>query len=171
MSADLITEIQISGTQDEIKAILQVIRYFENEKHEQYKKKRDCAYIERARISSKGRSSHIKDMSDNEIKAFIAECGYTVNFEANGPFGVYYMLEEVGLFEAMADAAPTAVFTGTSDGYVTGATVALKGELLNGILHLQNYYEADEEWDEDVLEDAKNWDSDKLYDPIAKKYV
>jgi hypothetical protein len=170
MSADLITEIQIRGTKEEIMAILQVVRYFENEKYEQYKEKRDCPYIQSVRISSNGKSLMTKGMSDNDIDTFISDSGNEVNLSANGPFGVYYMLEDVGLFEAISVAAPTAAFSGSSDGYITGASVALTGELLNGTLYLRNYYEADEDQNEEPSENMEFWDPVKRYDPKANKY-
>lgn len=170
MSADVITEIHVRATQKEIKAILQVLRYFENEKYDQYMKKRSCPYIQNVRISSKGKSLITKEMSDNDIDTFISDFDNEVNISANGPFGVYYMLEDVGLFEAISVAAPTAAFSGSSDGYITGASVALTGELLNGTLYLRNYYDADEDQIEETYENMKFWDPVKRYDPKANKY-
>lgn len=171
MSADVITEIRISGTKEEIKAMLLAIRYFENEKFVQYKEKRDCAYIQSVRVTSNGRSSHTKVMSDEDIDAYISVCSNTVDITANGPFGVYYTLEDVGLFETISEAAPKAVFSGSSEGYITGASVALTGKLKEGILHLQNYYEADEGEDEEDAEECKYWDPEKLYDPYTQNFV
>ena len=171
MSADVITEIRISGTKEEIKAMLLVIRDFENEKYVQYKEKRDCAYIQSVRVTSNGRSSYTKVMSDEEIDSFVSVCSNTVDITANGPFGVYYTLEDVRLFETISEAAPKAVFSGSSEGYITGASVALIGKLKEGILHLQNYYEADEDMNEEDPEGSEYWDPEKLYDPYTQNYV
>lgn len=144
MSAYIDTEIEVCGTPGEIQAILKVVRCFVTEKFEQYKIKRDCAYFVWVRIKGNAREKDLKDMTDEQIKAFVSESGDTLNIEASGPYGRFSTLDEVGLFETIAEAAPTATFSGCSKGYVTGADVTLMGEFRNGLLYISNYYEPDE---------------------------
>jgi len=144
MSAYIDTEIEVCGTPGEIQAILKVVRCFVTEKVEQYKIKSDCVYFVWVKVKGNAGEKDLKDMTDEQIIAFVSESGDTLYVEASGPYGRFSMLDEVGLFETIAEAAPTATFSGCSKGYVTGADVTLKGELRNGLLYISNYYEPDE---------------------------
>ena len=82
-----------------------------------------------------------------------------------GPYGVFGLLEEVTLFEEMAEAAPMAYFDGMMAGFNAGGDQAKKGVLENKPLHLYIDY-PDDEWDEEEEE----WDEEMIYDPIAKEW-
>jgi len=154
MSAEVNTEISITGTPDEITAMLGVLRMYETEKYEQYQSTRRCAYISGVRITGSESKQYLKDMTDEEIRRAASEYKNLL-VEASGPYGYYSTLEEVGLFEDMAEAAPMAGFSGSSEGYITGASVALNGELRKGLLHISHYYEAEEEWEEGYIEEIE----------------
>lgn len=152
MSADLNTEITMKGTEEELFSLVKVIQSFETEKYEQYKTKRDCGYLESCRIVageanwfktfSEGKS--LKGLSDMEIQSLISSANGEISISTGGPYGVFSELSEVGLFEEMACAAPSAYFKGVSSGFVTGADVSLTGELKEGILYLTEYNMPDE---------------------------
>lgn len=168
MSADIKTAIVINGSPEELEAMLKALSFFETEMYEQYKKKQRCAYIDKVRIWGSERKVYLNDLSDEKIRALVSKSENSLIIEAEGPYGYYSMLEEVGLFEYLAEAAPTAGFSGSSEGYITGAEVALNGELKNGLLNTSHYYREDEE--EDMVEDDC-WDSGKIYDPVMKEYL
>lgn len=153
MSAEVNTEISITGTADEITAILGVLRMYETERYQQYQSTRQCAYISGVRITGTESKQYLKDMTDEEVRRAASEYKNLLLVEASGPYGYYSTLEEVGLFEDMAEAAPRASFSGSSEGYITGASVALNGELREGLLQISHYYEAEEEWDEGYIEE------------------
>ena len=140
MSADLNTSITVKGNEEELLAILKILSMFENENCERYRTKHDCAYFDCVYANGK----RIKDLSDEATTDFLKEAEGELQVEASGPYGVFDKLCEVGLFEAMADAAPGAWFRGNSSGFVTGADVSLDAELKDGTLHLAEYYMADE---------------------------
>ena len=147
MSADLNTEITMKGTEEELFSLVKVIQSFENEKYEQYNTKHDCGYIEFCRIiegeadfsktQSNGKS--LEELSDEDIHSLISKANGEIRILASGPYGVFFNISEVELFQEMACAAPTAYFNGFSSGFVTGADVSLTGELKEGILYLSEY--------------------------------
>ncbi|HCW72590.1 MAG TPA: hypothetical protein DHM90_01045 [Clostridiaceae bacterium] len=133
---------------------------------EQYQSSHRCAYLIHLTLGNK-KGEYLKDMSDDRIWSLVSKTDNSVFVDAAGPYGYYSMLEEVGLFEAMSEAAPSAEFTVSSSGYVTGASVALNGELRDGLLRIANFCEADEDGDGDNLEND-SWDTQKVYDPVIK---
>ena len=110
MSADLNTEINMKGTEEELFSLVKVIQSFENEKYERYNTKHDCGYLEFCRIIegeadfskilSNGKS--LKELSDEEIHSLISDANGEISITAGGPYGVFSELAEVGLFEEMA---------------------------------------------------------------------
>ena len=152
MSADLNTEITMKGTEEELFSLVKVIQSFENEKYERYKTKHDCGCLvfcmiiegeaDFSKILSNGKS--LKELSDEEIQSLISNANGEISIKAGGPYGVFSELFEVGVFEELACAAPSAYFKGISSGFVTGADVSLTGELKEGILYLAEYNMPDE---------------------------
>lgn len=145
MSADLNTEITIQGTKDELLAMLKVLRYFETEKYEQYRTQHNCGYIHSLKVRNGSDSYNLDTISDDELHTLIGDVSSELSISAAGPYGSFPSLEDVGLFEALAEAAPTASFNGQCAGFVTGADVSLTAELIAGALYLSNYYVCDDE--------------------------
>ena len=192
MSADFNTSITVAGTAEEIVAILKVIKEYEEEKPKQYQEEHNCGYIEYVRINKKmeffgAGEKHLKNMSEEEIAAYIAALKGVLYVEAAGPYGAFGWLEEVDLFKDMADIAPTASFSGWMSGFDTGSDQTVKSELKDGLLHLYykyrmndfDYDNDDEDEDGEEKEDAManagddedGWDSESIYNPVTMQYI
>ena len=157
MSADLNTFIRIKGAPEELFLLLEVLKKFEKDNYEQYGKGRDCAYIEWVEIKVGSHMQKLEALDDDGIRGFIADHPGEIEVEASGPYGVFGELGEVGLFEEMASAAPTAYFDGVSSGFVTGADVSLRGVLEEGLLQLTEFYMTDEARSEAYVQAIKQW--------------
>ena len=185
MSADLNTEIKITGNSEELYSLIEVIRSFETEKVEQYRANHDCAYLEMVRLSADGIEAYLREFSEKELRSYITNANGEIRIVAGGPYGVFAQLGEVGLFEEMASTSPTAYFKGNMFGFVTGADVTLEGELIDGMLHLTEYYMPNEEMSELYIEaiekimsrvnfcsifkvDEDDFDDDCYYDFISE---
>lgn len=186
-AADFNTVAKISGTKEEVFAILKVMHSYVTNKREQYREKRNCSYLMSMCISGDnefGTHRQISDFSDDELLVYIEEKKCAVFVEASGPYGVFGLLEEVNLFHEMAEAAPNASFSGGIGGFGAGGDQFANFELKDGLLYCkyvmpsddwddEDYDEDDEDWDEDDdLEDEEpDWDEEVVYDPVKKKNV
>lgn len=137
MSADINTFIEMRGSKEDLFAMLKVINYFEKEMYEQYCNEHNCGYVHFFRMNNGREELMLND--ENSIREFLEKSHDGINVELSGPYGVFFALSEVGLFEAIADAAPNAYFNGTSSGFTTGGDIALSGELKDGKLNLVEY--------------------------------
>ena len=133
MSADFGTEITVEGNTEELLAILKVLRMFETEN--------DKVCISLNYIN--GTNPHIlldeetKEFLDEETEEFLKAAHGKLEVEAAGPYGKFLALSEVGLFEALADTAPGAKFSGRSSGSNTGTNyLSLDAELKDNKLFL-----------------------------------
>ena len=155
MSADLNTAITFHGNKAELSAIMKILRNYETEKLEQYRTQRNCGYINWVTVSGESGECRTEKMTDEEIESFASTAGTKVIINASGPWGVFNFPGDVGLFEAMADVAPNAMFTGHMDGFITGADVSCSVELRDGLMHISEYAIPDEEFPELYTEDFK----------------
>jgi hypothetical protein len=134
MSADFNTSITLSGTKEEILNIFEVLKSYESGSHD--------AYIDSVRISHrKEKSRRLSDMSEDEIYSFLKSRKKEIYIAAEGPYGRYDGLENSGLFQDMASAAPGASFDGYMSGCQAGADYDLHTELKEGRLSLSLSYE------------------------------
>lgn len=78
------------------------------------------------------------------MPSFVKTLNGEARIEIGGPYGVFDDLSNVGLFEAMAEAAPNASFEGWSYGFMTGAEISLKANLSQEILYIENFNRPDE---------------------------
>lgn len=85
----------------------------------------------------------IEDKTDEELLAIASKAQGELHVCALGPWGCYEKLRDVGLFEALADAAPGAYFSGGIGGYCGDEKLSLNAELNNGILRQCEYDHAD----------------------------
>ena len=173
MSADINTEITLKGTSEELAAFLKTIRAFsytgsDSEDAEEEK----CAYLEWVIIHVGEDSRELDDLSINDLKELIG--GGELSITAEGPYGKFGELSEVGLFEALAEAAPTAWFSGSCSGFVTCADVRIYALLEERKLYLLECYlpdeaipDSDEEYQAALAESGK----ETIYDPIRKEYI
>ena len=152
MSSEFSTDLIFRGKPDELFAFMNVLRFFATDRLERYREKHDCSYISDLGIT----------MTDEAINRIIQECnGEITEGGIDGPWGAFDDLINVGLFEALADAAPSGSFEGKIDGNFYGVPRKLYGRLIGGKLHLAElYYSKD-----DVF------DFDYIYDPIMKQLI
>lgn len=177
MAADFNTEILMKGTKEELLAMAMVLIKYATEMHEQYIKEHNCAYLESVYIN--GRNS-VSEITDDQLNEIIENSNGTINVEAMGPYGVFGLLEDVRLFEDLADSSPDAYFEGLIEGFSAGGDESCKGILKDKKLYLYEKYpedewddlDEDEDWDEedDTFEEDDEWDDETIYDPITKKY-
>ncbi len=145
MSADFNTELQISGTKNELRAVLKVLIGFVRDKD---------VYLNMVRIgkiNEKGTRDHssgvyLRDLkSKEEVVELLDSLNGNMAVEASGPYGHFYMLEEVGLFTDLADAAPDANIAGRIFGFDDGGEQSAWCKSEDGKLHIYYKYEDDEE--------------------------
>lgn len=182
-AADFNTGATIQGTRDEVFAILKVFHSYATEKHEQYSKKRNCAYLNSVYVGGEkttGLGNRINFMSDEQLLSMIEENNCTITVNASGPYGRFNSLEDVDLFRDVAEVAPNAKVSGGMGGFDPGGDQCATFELKDGLLYCKyaNGYGDecwnDEDWDDDEDdwdEEEPNWDFEEVYDPIKKEVV
>lgn len=158
MSADLNTYISMQGTAEALLSMLRVLRVFETGNAVQYSDRHDCAHIDMVTIKgASGRKNiRLEDVTDEELSVLVSGVKKGLRVEAGGPWGNFCELGDVGLFEALADSAPTARFSGSINGFVTGARVALAADFRDGKLYLSEFTMPYEAFPELYVEDVKN---------------
>lgn len=150
MTADFLTEIILKGSKSELLSMIKVLKEFEDSGREQF--------IENVCVQGRNNECYIADMDDDEIEAFISEAGKKLTVQASGPWGDFYSPVEVGIFEALAEAAPEAYFEGDISGEAY-EFFKVNGTLMNGMLSLTDCESGD-------VDSIKK----RIYDPIAKTY-
>lgn len=155
MSADLNTVISIQGNQEELFAVLKVLRSYETEKRDQYRTQRNCGYIDHVVVTGALGDCRIEKMIDEELMTFLSTAGEKLIITTGGPWGAFYTPSEAGLFEAMADVAPDATFRGSTEGFVTGADVSYSVELSDGLMHISECLIPNEEFPELYIKEFK----------------
>lgn len=176
MSACLNTSIEFKGTIDEIKTMFEVLNDYFSNKHGQ-----EISFIKISREDS-GKAVQLSDLTEEKLNNFLKKCDGKVLVEAEGPYG-HGSIEEAGIFEALADATPEALFTAVTSGFTTGGNEYFEGVLKNGKLFLMYNIEVEEEnFDEEDYEDDididENMDEETncfvqkdIYDPIEHDYL
>jgi hypothetical protein len=144
MSAELNTNIILSGTENERLEQMKIIRDFCNTKNDVY------FHLAKVRLNEKEYDLD-NETTDDMLSKFVSTEAKT-EVELYGPRGAFDSLGDVDLFEAMAVAAPCSSFEGKMSGFVTGADVSLKGVLSEGMLHLYESYVTNEAYPEMYLE-------------------
>lgn len=175
MSADFSTFIRLKGTNNEILAILNVIKTYEIEKYEQYITRHDCEYFNSIYVNGKNKpfssnGKFLKTASEEELKEFI-QSHKNIYVFASGPWGIFGSLDELSLFEEMAEAAPNSNFVGRISGFDAGGSQEAEAELRAGLLYLRYSFSDDEDCDDEYDEDDSEWDVEYIYNPVTKKFI
>lgn len=150
--------------------MLTVIKDYCGQKHD--------ASLDFPRISTKRKFDGENDvlletLTEDSLDDFLTKYKKKVFVEAGGPYGSYGGVDEAGLFEAIAEAAPTAKFKACTTGFTTGQRDEFTAELKKGKLNLvysclPDDYEISDDADDEAYE---SWFSEKsTYDPIKKEY-
>ena len=167
MSVSLKTNITMSGTQDEVIAMLKVLQTYVNENADQYKRTHDCCYLDWARIQEGRKEVSIRKMSVEEMKAYLEKHGTSLTLNASGPLGAFSELTEVTMFEEIASAAPYASFEGHSEGCITPDIMSCTGILKDGKLALSAFCQSEMQWQYGVQNDHQHG----IFDPVNKTYI
>lgn len=171
MSADLSTEIKITGTKEELTNMLKVIFNYTTINYEQYKQTGVGLYLDLVTVKSNNKKIKItQNTKESEIEEFSNSLKTTLELEAGGLYGSIGSFDDIAsnsekiplsiredlkqfpyisslspaLFKDLATAAPNANFKGIFSGFITGADVSLEAELKNKKLYLSSYYEDNE---------------------------
>ena len=168
MAASLNTFIELEGTLKELKAMIIAIKGYCGCNQD--------VSLDSTRIHHKKKFDGKNDvlleaLSKKSLDAFLSQCKKKVFVEAGGPYGRYGRVDEAGLFEAIAEAAPTAKFKAHTGGFTTGQRDVFTGELKKGKLYLTYSYLPDDckNCEDNELDEA--WLTEKtIYDPIKKEY-
>ena len=172
MSADFTTSLRVEGTKEECLEIMKVLYFYANDRQEQYRKKRDCWYLDET-----------FDSPEEEVE----ECWKSgeMSLMLSGPYGIMNgpVGDVIDLFERIADVAPSCHFYGSISGWDAGGDQSLDAELKNGLLYLRSSFSEfgedefededfeDEEFEEETDEDVNDGDAwDTVYDPKTKSY-
>lgn len=174
MSASIYTVISFKGGVDELFTLMKALQTFETDRQKEYQLHSDCGYIESTEIIIGSKKMYLNMLSDDQLKSLVSGKKKEITVNAEGPYGVFSELGEVGLFETLARAVPTAYLKGYCSGFMTGAEVSLDGELKDGMLSLKSFYLPDEEKPEDEDEMDNNFMSlyttYSTYDPSTNTY-
>ena len=145
MAADFNTYLSIKGTKDELKAVLGVLKKFENDSEIYLQFVEVGKGKENERIGLFDDSTRLRDLSpDDKVEKFLDSVGTELMVTAGGPYGHFGWLEETGLFEAIADAAPGASIEGIISGFSTGADQSVWCKTEDGKLHIFYKYTLDD---------------------------
>lgn len=170
MSADLNTIIEMEGTLEEIMAMITVIKGYCGHKQDvSLDFPRICL---REKFDGKN-DVLLETLSEEALTVFLAERKKKVFVAAGGPYGNYGRVDEAGLFEAIAEAAPNAKFKANTTGFTTGQRDDFNGELKKSKLYLTYSYLPDDYEISDNADDEtdEEWFIEKsTYDPKKKKY-
>lgn len=117
--ADFNTIIKFKGSVEEYIKLTEVLRFYVEDRYEQYKKEGNCWYLE--------------GTIDNECPAE----GEEKTMSISGPYGVWNgpISDEIDLFERIADEIPNGYFKGTISGFNGGEDEFIEAELKNGLLY------------------------------------
>jgi hypothetical protein len=185
-AADFYTSMKLEGTRDELLAMLNVVKSYATEKHEQYKTKKNCEYISSAfvgRFQADGMGKRINFMTDEEMLEVIDANKNVVLVDASGPWGIFGFLEEVNLFRDIAKAAPHAKLSGSISGFDAGGDQDAAYELKDGLLYCKyansedEFYDEDDDddWDDEDDDDwddeEPDWSMEEVYDPVTDKII
>ncbi|MBR2742361.1 MAG: hypothetical protein IKD89_02105 [Clostridia bacterium] len=149
MSSDISTFIKFKGNTDELTALIGVIKSFETDS------KKDADFDSVCIGTNEHDLEDWDFLEDEEIRALIEKASAEIVIEAEGPYGYFWSLSGAGLFQALAEAAPTAFFDGRSSGFDNGGDFALDAELKDGKLYLAEYELSNDELNKKYAEHIK----------------
>ena len=142
MQAEYSTSISVSGSPEEVKSVLEVLKKLEAKEYD--------VYLVWIKLKKEKQNIKLEDLKEeSSIDSFIANTNGPIDIDAYGPWGRYQRLADAKIFEKIAEAAPGASFYGKTEGGTSYTTENIEGELKNGILHLESFFKDNEESDEE----------------------
>ena len=156
MSGDFNGKLNIKGTIEEKKEIIKILNVFEKDNLAQYRKNRDCFYIDMVCLKGlKGKYKkgvYLNQLSAEELGLFLAKAGDEFTVEFSGPWGAFAIPGDFDFFEILADSAPDAYISGKISGFDSSEDVDYEAELKNGVLSLTSCITDDEEFGGELRE-------------------
>ena len=158
MSADFNTTINVSGSKESIVKVLEVVKYYEEERIKQYQAGEPyyVDYLERVYVC-KGKKFDVKKALRLEkivdIGAYVRELEKgEITIDASGPYGRgFATLEEIDLYNDIADKLDDTVeFEGFSYGFNNAGRQSLSAVYKNGELEVELEFENEEDEEDDV---------------------
>ncbi|MBR3242599.1 MAG: hypothetical protein IKF90_07880 [Parasporobacterium sp.] len=149
MTADYQLELTMSGTMDDLKKMLEVIRLYTGERPQSF-----------SAIKCNGKAVDLNSITD-ELICELAANG-KIKVTALGPWGRYGQLIDVKIFNEMAEEAPDASFNAEVSGNGQYEVQNLKCELKEKLLNITTYFEANDSAGEawaDVFEEKIPFDT------------
>ena len=143
MGSYVLTKMYLKGEKKELNTVLKVLK----DKSQDNYDKNGGWYFHLAEVKNETFSKMLMEMSDEEIDAIEKE----IYVSSMGPYGDYKELEEVNVFEIMAETAPSMYFEGSVKGNINGDIAAIEAKLENGKLWKRNYLERDGQVEEEYL--------------------
>lgn len=151
--AEFNTEITVKGSREEYLNVLKVLRYYSEDRYEQYSSHKDCWYLSGVSLQDEDIDNYIKDGS--------------MIVAVSGPYGVWTDPFDncIDLFEKIADAVPDCWFCGSVSGWDAGGEFELSAELKDSILYLKQVYHP-----HDAQQEQSDYTFDRQYDPVKHIY-
>lgn len=142
------TKIQITGTKGELLAALRIMQYYETDCLMQFMDCDDGSFLEWVTLRTDSGDERLDEFSDKKLIEFLKECvgegedSGTINLTACGPFGSEICIRPT-LFMHLAEAIPSAAFTGEMEEYGYGAAACITAALKGGKLYIDYYLDCD----------------------------
>ena len=156
MAADLNTNITVQGTPEELFKILKVLKSYNNGNNK--------VYIDMVKVSGSNKTFRIDQKTNDDtlknIATFYGRPDVTKDspemlVEFGGPWGKFGDPVESGIYEALADVADNAFFSGTTTGFVVGADVTTTAIYQAGKLEMRDCYIPNEAYTETYIDKFK----------------
>lgn len=148
MQADYSTEIEVSGSSEDLKKVIYILKKIEVKDFD--------AYLLRIKLKTNDHTARLEELKEeSDIDAFLAKSNGTLNVDAAGPWGHFSTLADAKIFETIAEAAPAVSMTGKTEGMTTYTEESIEAKLTDGILHLRSDFEANEEVSDEYYSSLK----------------
>ena len=159
MSADINMNIRIKKNDDKV-IILNVIKKLKEftkkgEKHFQI----DSVVIKEDKKNAS--ELRLENASEEDLDAYINNIKKDICINGMGPYGNYESLLSTNIFQSLANVNCGVEFEGSFSGFNNGGNISLDADMHDGMLHLIEYFELDEDHDkyinffEEVLDFSK----------------
>lgn len=174
MSADFNTMIKVSGSKEGIAKVLEVVKYYEEERIKQYRAGEPyyVDYLEWVSVCKGKKFDGKKALrleKIDDIEAYVEELEKgEITIDASGPYGRgFATLDEIDLYNDIAEKLDDTVeFEGCSYGFNSAGRQSLSAIYKNGKLEVDLDFENEE--DDDYYEEDEEKEDDVDYEQIIK---
>lgn len=135
MTADFDMNMTLTGTADELFAMLMVFKKYDESTSKVY------FSIPNVSRNAMGIGEFLERMDETAIQNFVSENEGPIYISAGGPYGRYALLNEVDVFRKMAEVAPGAKFKVNIDGTNAATEQRMECILENNLLRTEFWCE------------------------------